>query len=220
MARRKTLRSKRSRKNQTPRRSLRTKRTKRMKRTKRTKRTKRMRRKRSHNKIGGAAAEDALGEPSDSADGLLRAESWAAVGELAAMKIPARLRNEAEKKLLRNRAQRQLAASALAESADDSLPLISRDVAELNLNEIWPRDVAATLKATVEKMRPLNPDTPPKKLGIIVMDEMPELITPTVDVHAAKKHIQRVFEDYDRAVRREAAFAADRLRAPEFDEDV
>ena len=97
--------------------------------------------------------------------------------------------------------QRQRAASALAESADDSLPLISRDVAELNLNEIWPRDVAATLKATVEKMRPLNPDTPLKKLGIIVMDEMPELITPTVDVHAAKKHIQRVFEDYDRAVR-------------------
>jgi hypothetical protein len=91
----------------------------------------------------------------------------------------------------RKRSQNKIGGAAaerwVAESADDSLPLISSDIAK-------------ALKARVWKLRAENPNMWRKKLAELVMHEMPELITPTVNVYAAKAHIQRVFEEYDSVV--------------------
>jgi hypothetical protein len=88
----------------------------------------------------------------------------------------------------RKRSQNKIGGAAAERwAADDSLPLISSDIAK-------------ALKARVWKLRAENPNMWRKKLAELVMHEMPELITPTVNVYAAKAHIQRVFEEYDSVV--------------------
>ena len=105
-------------------------------------------------------------------------------------------RTKRTKRMRRKRSQNKIGGADArdAPSADESLPPI--------------HPARQALKARVWEMRADNPDVWTKKLVGKMMEEIPALVTPTVDAHAAKAHIQRLLEEYDRA----SALKADAAR--------